>query len=257
MDLFYKLYGKILYGIAKAIEKVMDGIINLLESFVAFVKGIFKTLLILLSMGGCLVFILLMGPLGSILLNPVGLFIFIFLLFFPIIGSRFVTQLKYFKYITTEYLFNTSNYYIDGLRYRYIPFNDFKERYKKAEEARKREEQRRYYEQQQEWFNQWYQQQQNSRSWQGGYYTHGGQGNYGNVNPSMEFKNKYEKSCQILGVASNSDKNQIKVAYRKLAKEYHPDVNKSPDATKKFQEISDAYNFLSDENMQRYKGIVG
>jgi DnaJ-class molecular chaperone len=42
-----------------------------------------------------------------------------------------------------------------------------------------------------------------------------------------------------LGVQQGSDTSQIKKAYFKLAKEWHPDVNKSPNAKEKFSEISE------------------
>lgn len=45
----------------------------------------------------------------------------------------------------------------------------------------------------------------------------------------------------ILGVSRNASSSDIKKAYYKLAKQYHPDVNKSPEASKKFQEVSEAY----------------
>ncbi|XP_061344550.1 chaperone protein dnaJ A6, chloroplastic-like [Gastrolobium bilobum] len=51
----------------------------------------------------------------------------------------------------------------------------------------------------------------------------------------------------VLGVSRNSSKSEIKSAYRKLARNYHPDVNKEPDAEKKFKEISNAYEVLSDD----------
>ena len=72
-----------------------------------------------------------------------------------------------------------------------------------------------------------------------------------------EFKSRYEKSCALLGVPIDTDKYQVKLAYRKKAKEYHPDINQSPDATKKFQEINEAYEFMSDENIQRYNQMRG
>ena len=44
---------------------------------------------------------------------------------------------------------------------------------------------------------------------------------------------------EILGVSKNTDQNEIKRAYFKLAKEWHPDMNKSPHAKEKFSEISE------------------
>ena len=51
----------------------------------------------------------------------------------------------------------------------------------------------------------------------------------------------------ILGVNKASDGDEIKNAYRRLAKQYHPDVNKAADAEEKFKEVSEAYAVLSDD----------
>ena len=51
---------------------------------------------------------------------------------------------------------------------------------------------------------------------------------------------------EVLGVSKNASEDEIKKAYRKLAKQYHPDVNKAPDAEAKFKEINEAYEVLSD-----------
>ncbi|KAL9263433.1 Chaperone protein DnaJ-like protein [Drosera capensis] len=50
-----------------------------------------------------------------------------------------------------------------------------------------------------------------------------------------------------LGVSRSASNKEIKAAYRKLARQYHPDVNKEPGATEKFKEISAAYEVLSDD----------
>jgi DnaJ-class molecular chaperone len=46
---------------------------------------------------------------------------------------------------------------------------------------------------------------------------------------------------EIIGVASGAEAGEIKTAYRKLAKELHPDVNPSPEALQKFIEVTTAY----------------
>ncbi len=51
----------------------------------------------------------------------------------------------------------------------------------------------------------------------------------------------------VLGVTKGANKDEIKAAYRKLALQFHPDRNKSPEATERFKEISEAYAILSDD----------
>lgn len=50
-----------------------------------------------------------------------------------------------------------------------------------------------------------------------------------------------------LAVSENATESEIKKAYRKLARQYHPDVNKTPEAEEKFKEINAAYEVLSDK----------
>jgi curved DNA-binding protein len=58
---------------------------------------------------------------------------------------------------------------------------------------------------------------------------------------------------QILGVSKDASQEEIQRAYRKLAREYHPDVNKDPAAEDRFKDVSEAYNVLSDpQNRRRY-----
>lgn len=64
----------------------------------------------------------------------------------------------------------------------------------------------------------------------------------------MEYKDYY----QILGVGRNADEKEIKRAYRKLAKQYHPDTNPGDaEAEKKFKEVNEAYEVLSDPQKKR------
>ncbi|MEX2219640.1 MAG: DnaJ C-terminal domain-containing protein [Phycisphaerales bacterium] len=55
----------------------------------------------------------------------------------------------------------------------------------------------------------------------------------------------------VLGVAKSASADDIRKAYRKLARQYHPDVNKSADAQKRFTEVQEAYDALSDEQKRR------
>ena len=51
---------------------------------------------------------------------------------------------------------------------------------------------------------------------------------------------------EVLGLSKGASDDEIKKAFRKLAKQYHPDINKAPDAEAKFKEINEAYEVLSD-----------
>ena len=131
---------------------------------------------------------------------------------------------------------------------------------KNIEEQRQREREERQRREQEEWerrfnaFNEYF-------SSQGSYY-----GNYnGNYNgyyqntggasydPYSDFKNKFENACKVLEFDSyDIDFYQVKLQYRKLAKKYHPDLNRDTDTTEKFQEINSAFEFLTEENIRRY-----
>ncbi|MBR3897752.1 MAG: molecular chaperone DnaJ [Bacilli bacterium] len=63
----------------------------------------------------------------------------------------------------------------------------------------------------------------------------------------MEKRDYYE----ILGVSKDASVDDIKRAFRRLAKKYHPDVSKEPDAAEKFKEAQEAYAVLSDESKRR------
>ena len=58
----------------------------------------------------------------------------------------------------------------------------------------------------------------------------------------MEFRDYYK----VMGVDRNATEDEIKRAYRKLARKYHPDISKEPDAEEKFKEMGEAYEVLKD-----------
>src|ERR1700760_3236680 len=58
----------------------------------------------------------------------------------------------------------------------------------------------------------------------------------------MQYKDYY----QILGVGRGADADELKRAYRKLARKYHPDVSKEKNAEERFKEVQEAYEVLRD-----------
>lgn len=68
---------------------------------------------------------------------------------------------------------------------------------------------------------------------------------------------KYKDYYEILGVARDATPQTIKSAYRKLARKYHPDVNKSKDAQDKFKDINEAYEVLGDEQKRKRYDTLG
>ena len=68
---------------------------------------------------------------------------------------------------------------------------------------------------------------------------------------------KYKDYYKILGVERTANDEQIKKAYRKLARKYHPDVSKEKDAEEKFKEVSEAYEVLKDAEKRKAYDTMG
>ncbi len=262
MGSFYK-------GLGKIVELITTGLIFVLELIVNLIDNIKKVF----AMFGFLIIFAILNPYIMILFlsNRYVLILMLVLFVVPMLGKGLISYLKYLQFMVTEFFYDRADYHILGKKSQYTSMGDYGRKYtqdrqREAQEAQRRAEEasrRRAYQQQQQWeevFRQFYEQQ--SRG--GGYYrdTRGqgpGYGPYGGgttyVDPTNSFINKYEESLKVLGLPITTDKYEIKLAYRKMAKKYHPDVNKSPDATAMFQKVNDANEFLSDANIERYKSL--
>ena len=256
-----KLFGKFLHGLATVIGTIFTVLMNIL---VMTFEGI-RSLLALVFMIGCSTFIFLPTLL---LFLPAKVWYAIFIiLIIPVLGPSFISLLRYGNYVLTEWMYDRANYLITGEKVGFENLSDYSEKYKidqekerqrqAEEEARARQE--RMYDYFEDLFGNftYY----DTRDFNQGDFTgFGGNGQgYQNYNGGFSgvndlgFKERYENATSKLGVPLNTDIYDVKLAYRKLAKKYHPDLNKEPGAKEKFQEINDAYEFLSEENIKKYK----
>lgn len=270
MNLMKRGAGTLVHGLAVVLDSIFEGITAVLETVVILTETLRAGVLQLLVAGGCLLFFLLLNPVGWLFLMQPEVLLFLFVIFVvPMLGRSFISLLKYGEYVTTEYLHDYGDYLQSGKNRSFRSFGEYgrnyvrmeQEKAERAQRARREAEQRMW----EERFRAWYQHQQQQQSRYGnpyGGYQRGPYGPYGSAgqappysNPYEDFVQKYEKAAAILGVPADTDEYQVKLAYRKLAKQLHPDVNKAPDATRKFQELSDAYDFLSKENIERYRSI--
>jgi len=63
----------------------------------------------------------------------------------------------------------------------------------------------------------------------------------------MDYKDYYK----VMGVGQNADEKEIKMAYRRLARKYHPDLSKEANAEEKFKEVGEAYEVLKDPDKRK------
>ncbi|WP_099203583.1 DnaJ domain-containing protein [Miniphocaeibacter massiliensis] len=268
-----KIWGKFILKLARFIEIIVGGLskgVNFVVTFVSQLGKILWSALVMVACGGFFI----LGP--FLLFNPYAMVvivtsIFIFVII-PMIGKIFASWLDYINYSAVEFLRNYGDYLINN-KANFKSYREFSKDYKdkKAREEREREEQQRaqndFWEEIFKNFTQggggFYYKTYNMNDEDfgnqfGGYSGYGGQrqgyGGYNQSygNPLDDFRTKYKESCKVLGVPENTDKYEVKTAYRKLAKKYHPDINKSSEATEMFQKVNSAYEFLSEENIQRY-----
>src|SRR3990167_2660889 len=69
----------------------------------------------------------------------------------------------------------------------------------------------------------------------------------------MEYKDYYA----VLGVAKNASEDDIKHAYRRLARKYHPDVSKEKNAEEQFKNVQEAYEVLKDPEKRKAYNELG
>lgn len=265
-----KATGKSLQGIGVVVEGFFQAMIAIFDAIVYIAEIFRQGILQLLLAGGCFLLFLFLNPFGFLFLLQPEVLLILFIAFgVPLLGKSFISLLRYGQYVSTEYLFDYAAYLQTGKNRTFRSFGEYGQKYQRLErEKMEREQQRRRAEEQRMWeerFRQWYQNQQqyqgSYRGYQGQYGGYQGQsqqrgGYYQQTNPYEDFKKKYEEAARTLGVSTDTDEYQVKLAYRKMAKQYHPDINKSPDATAKFQQMNDAYDFLSKENIERYKQLT-
>ncbi len=77
-----------------------------------------------------------------------------------------------------------------------------------------------------------------------------------NISVNIRFM-EYQDYYKILGISRNATANEIKKRYRQLARKYHPDVNKEPNAEEKFKQAKEAYEVLKDPEKRKAYDAMG
>src|SRR5690554_4245242 len=126
MNILKEILGRILYTITKIISAVLDLVINVINFTVTLVNTIARGFIAIIGMGGCLLLFMFAGPVGIFLLfNPYVILTLLFFIIFPLLGTKFVSFLKYIKYMLTEFLFDRANYLMYGINSKYNSFSEY------------------------------------------------------------------------------------------------------------------------------------
>lgn len=281
-----KFLGHILNGVGKFIEVFLNIIIFLVQLATSIFDGIKQMIAALFVGGGCLLVFFILNPvvLYSITKNKYIMTILFLSVVVPILGVKGVSYLKYIQYMATEYFYDKADFYLHGKKRTFDKISDYGKKYKAHIEELERLKKQREQEEREKAFEERFNSAFGGTYYtfgedinfedlfgeggffdafnQGGYYYNQGsfnqQGNYnsqGQNYAGIGFKNSYEEAIRILGLTTDADKYEIKLKYRQLAKKYHPDLNKEEGAKEMFQKINNAYEFLSDENIEKYKRL--
>lgn len=260
-----KIWGKFILGLAKFLEVLIGGLINGMEFIVNIVSSLGRALLSFVAIFAC-GGIIVLGPL--LIFSPaiiaVAIPVILFFVLVPLLGKKFVSWLQYINYSAVEFLKNYGDYLINN-KENFKSYNDFSKDYKDRKENERKEKEKQQQAQNDFWeeifknFNQSggsYSSYNNGQNY-GGYQGQQGYRGYNQSysNPLDDFRAKYKESCKVLEVSEDTNVYEVKTAYRKMAKKYHPDINKDPGATEMFQKINVAYEFLSEENINRYNDM--
>lgn len=247
------LFGKFIHGLASILNSIFNFLINILNAIVTLFEGLSQFIMLI----GCSVIFIF--PIFFVALPPELVFFIIIVMVVPFLGKSFISLLRYGNYTLIEWMYDKADSLITGNKKGFDNISDYAKKYriyKERERRRQAEEERQ---RQQEEFNKRFEEFFRGFNFSGYDFNNGydtTNNSYGgNVVNDLGFKEKYENYCSILGVSNNADQYEIKLAYRKLAKKYHPDVSDDPNATEKFQKINEAYSFLSQENIKKYKNM--
>lgn len=260
MDSIKQQYGKFLRGLGRVLDVSTGFIIDITDKILILLKSIRQILVMILLGMMMLTFFFLVGGILGILLLPTILKIGLFFIIVPFVLELMSKGLKIFRYGTREYLYEKSDSILEDKERKFTSLGSYFKEYIRLEEERIRREEearRRAYEEQQrrarEQFEEFFRQSSGFGGSFGGS-TNGGYGSYSGVT-DVGFKERYESACNVLEVDYKANKEAIRKAFRSKAKQYHPDLNKSEGATEMFQTINDANEFLTDDNIQRYKNL--